>query len=70
MNSEQRICHSQRNIERSKRRIIMSFKQHGSELKPTWYFPLAEVRKKRKMISHTLLGPDNSRVLEGGAGLY
>ena len=33
-----------------------------------WYFPLAEVRKKRIMISHTLLGPDNSRVLEGGAG--
>ena len=34
-----------------------------------WYFPLTEVRKKRKMLSHTLLGPDKTRVLEGGAGL-
>ena len=32
------------------------------------YFPLAEVRKKRKMFSHTLLRPDEIRVLAGGAG--
>jgi hypothetical protein len=32
------------------------------------YFPLAETRKKRKMFSHTLLGPDEIRVLQGGAG--
>ena len=33
-----------------------------------WYFPLAEARKKRKMFSHTRLGPEEIRVLAGGAG--
>ena len=33
-----------------------------------WYFLLAEVRKKQKIFSHTLLGPNEIRVLEGGAG--
>ena len=32
------------------------------------YFLLAEIRKKRKMFSHTLLGPDEIRVVAGGAG--
>ena len=32
------------------------------------YIPLDEVRKKRKMFSHTLLGLDEIRVLAGGAG--
>ena len=32
------------------------------------YIPPDKVRKKRKMFSHTLLGPDEIRVLAGGAG--
>jgi hypothetical protein len=32
------------------------------------YFPLAEVRKKRNMFSHTLLGPDRDWMLSGGPG--
>ena len=33
-----------------------------------WYFPLAEVRKKLKMFSHTLVGSDKLRLLAGGEG--
>ena len=34
-----------------------------------WYFPLAQAQKKCKMFSRTWLGPEEIRVLAGGAGL-
>ena len=41
----------------------IGFLKLGSGNLAKWYFPLAEARKKRKMFSHTRLGPVEIRVL-------
>ena len=39
-----------------------------NDLLQKWHLLLGEKRKKREMFSHKLLGPDEIKVLAGGAG--